>query len=237
LQLRAFAVDVDGTITEDGGRLHLESVFILRWLQQLGHAVILVSGRGLWEMLALSIYTGCSRVVVCENGGVIADSPSHMTLLTEKNNSLVAYDHLVKKIPGVTLRDDWPTLTEVSVLRNFDIMKGKSLLDDARIPVTILDSGYAYHLTSKTVDKAKGLTLALKSYDIEIKDCVAIGDSDTDTPMFKSCGYSVAIGSAPETTRNTANFVVKSNMGEGFVEAVQHISDKFMKRSIKEKSA
>lgn len=237
MQLRAFAVDVDGTITEDGGRLHLESVFILRWLQQLGYAVILVSGRGLWEMLALSIYTGCSRVVVCENGGIIADSPNHMTLLTEKNNSVVAYDYLAKKIPGVTLRDDWPTLTEVSVLRNFDIMKGKSLLDDACIPVTILDSGYAYHLTSKAVDKAKGLTLALKSYDIEIKDCVAIGDSDTDIPMFKSCSYSVAIGSAPETTKIAANFVVKSNMGEGFVEAVQHISDKFMKRSIGGKSA
>ena len=46
MKKRTFAVDIDGTITENGGgRIHLDALDVLSRLKVMGHKVILVTGR------------------------------------------------------------------------------------------------------------------------------------------------------------------------------------------------
>ena len=46
MKKRTFAVDIDGTITENGGgRIHLDALDALRRLTNMGHNVIFVTGR------------------------------------------------------------------------------------------------------------------------------------------------------------------------------------------------
>ena len=46
MKKRTFAVDIDGTITENGGgRIHLDALEALRRLTNMGHDVIFVTGR------------------------------------------------------------------------------------------------------------------------------------------------------------------------------------------------
>ncbi|MCP8321094.1 MAG: phosphoglycolate phosphatase [archaeon] len=229
MDIKGFAIDVDGTITEDGGVISLDAAYALRWLEKMGYKVILVSGRSAWEALALSIYLGTTKVVVGENGGVVATSPLDMTLLADISHSLMAYDYLSNRIPNVKKKLVFPRFTEVVLERTFDLNEGRRVLDESGIPVTINDSKYGYHLTHKSVNKAVGLKVAVKHLGIDTGQIVAIGDSEIDIPMFMVCGYSVALGNAPISLKEKANFFVNASMGNGLVEAVQHVTEKFMK--------
>lgn len=228
---KAFAVDVDGTITEDGGRISLDAAFTLRWLERLGHKVILVSGRGPFELYALTIYLGTTRVVVGENGGVVAISPSDMAILADRSHSLEAYELISKSIPNVRMRmPSFPRFTDVMLERSFSIHEGRRVLEEARLPVYLIDSKYAYHITHKSVNKANGLKVALKHLDIECEEVVAIGDSETDVPLFEMCGYSVALANAPKDTKARARHVTEKGMGEGLVEAVRHVVEDLLRK-------
>jgi len=58
MKKRTFAVDIDGTITENGGgRIHLDAIEALRRLTNMGHDVIYVTGRSSVEAyLTVSIW-------------------------------------------------------------------------------------------------------------------------------------------------------------------------------------
>ena len=229
LKIRGFAVDVDGTITEDGSRISLEAAFSLRWLKRMGYEVLLASGRSAWETLSLAAYLGVTRVVVAENGGVVAHFPQDVTLLADRSESLKAYDLLSSKISSLKVRPTLPRLTDVVLERTFDRSEGLRIIDEAGLPIAINDSKYAYHLTRKGVDKGRGLETALRSLGLEAENVIAIGDSETDVPMFDVCGYSVALGNAPDWVKRRASYSVESGWGLGLVEAVQHVADHFLK--------
>ena len=56
MKKKTFAVDIDGTITENGGgRIHLGALESLRRLTNMGHDVIYVTGRSSVEAYLLSV--------------------------------------------------------------------------------------------------------------------------------------------------------------------------------------
>lgn len=228
MKVKCLAVDVDGTITEDGGLIDLNAAFALRWMENLGIKVILVSGRSVWEVFSLAIYLGTTRVVVCENGGVIAFSPIDILLLSDKYQSLIAYECLSKKIDSLKLKLVFPRFTEVVLERTFDINYAKKILIEEGLPIIINDSKYAYHLTHKDVNKGRGLIIALKYLKIEPESCIAIGDSETDIPMFKVCGYSIALDNSSDSVKAEASYSVPLGYGKGLVNAVNHIAENFL---------
>ena len=59
---------------------------------------------------------------------------------------------------------------------------------------------------------------------LELSEVIAIGDSDLDIPMFKTCGYSVALANATPATKAAANHVTTRSMAEGLLEALNHVS-------------
>jgi hydroxymethylpyrimidine pyrophosphatase-like HAD family hydrolase len=195
LNLSGFALDIDGTLTDNGGALNLEAAFILKWLEKLGYRIIFVTGRSVWESLALTTFLGTTKITVGENGGVVATSPNNMILLA-------------------------------------DVSKGKTILNRSGLPVNLHDSKYGYHLNYVGINKATGLKTALKHLNLKISEIVSIGDSEIDVPMFKACGYSIALGNSSTSVKEKANFFVQSKMGEGLIEAIQHVVLKFMKVNV-----
>ena len=82
MKKKTFAVDIDGTITENGGgRIHLDALGALRQLTNMGHNVIFVTGRSSVEGFLLSVFGGTTKIAVGENGGCITfDSNDHVLL-------------------------------------------------------------------------------------------------------------------------------------------------------------
>ncbi len=227
MEFKAFVLDIDGTICDYDGLLNLEAAHSIRWLRKLGYEVILASGRGPWDTFYLGVFLGCTKVSVCENGGVLMTSPTDMKIYSDKTQSLIAYDLLSKNF-DVKVKPVSARLTEVVLLRTFDLKKGQELLDLSGIPVVINDSKFAYHLTKRGVDKSMALAEALRFLSIDPSETIAIGDSETDVPMFDLCGYSVAVANASDFVKSRARHVTKGQIGEGTVEAISHCAENIL---------
>jgi len=223
MKISGFVFDIDGTICDYDGFLDLEAVNSMRWLRSLGYPVFLSSGRGPWDTFYLGVFIGCNPIAVCENGGIMMTSPTNLKIYGDKGISLQAYDLLCKKIEDVKVRPVSARLTEVVLLRTFDAAVGQKFLDEAKLPVTINDSKFALHLTKTGINKGKTLLEALKTLHLDPKEIAVFGDSETDLPMFEACGFSSAMGNAPENVKSKASYSCKNVMGDGAVEAVSHI--------------
>lgn len=227
LKFKAFVFDIDGTICDYEGLLNLGAAHSIRWLRKLGYEVFLSSGRGPWDTFYLGVFLGCTKVAVCENGGVLMTSPTDFRLYSDKSKSLEAYDLLCSKFDDVKVKPVSARLTEVVLLRTFDLSKGQRVLDEAFIPIKILDSKFAYHLTRKGISKGRALKDGLEILGIAPEETVVVGDSETDLSMFDLCGFSAAVANASDEVKSKADYVCKEEIGDGAIEAVEYIMKEF----------
>ena len=94
-----------------------------------------------------------------------------------------------------------PRMTEVVLERTFEIDIARKIIDIENLNVVLTDSGYAYHINSKGVNKGSGFLEAVKMLDVDLNDAIAIGDSETDIPLFKIVGNSIAVSNSNENLK------------------------------------
>ena len=226
LKKKTFAIDIDGTITLNGmGQIHLEALSRLRSLKEEGHNVILVTGRSSVEGYLLSIFGGLTHMAVGENGGCISfgDEIQHK-LLGNKGECIHALATIQAKLNAeVKEKPVFPRMTEVVLERTFDIEKAQKVIDDNNLNVVLTDSGYAYHINSKGVDKGSGFLEVVKMLDVDVNDTIAIGDSDTDEPLFKVVKNSIAVANSTENLKKLAKIITTKQSGEGVLEGLDII--------------
>ncbi len=221
---KIFAIDIDGTITDSkGGRVDLNALAALRYMEKLGHKVIFVTGRSSVEAYVLSVFGGTTRISVGENGGAITFGPSEHKLLGNKEECVKVFKFLKDQIPTVELKNVFPRMTEVVLERNFDLNLAKKLVSLHDLPVDLSDSQYAFHINSKGINKARGLEEVMKMFSAKKDDIISIGDSETDIPLFKATGLSIALGNAAKEVKSQATVAVKGNAGDGVIEALEYI--------------
>lgn len=222
---RTFAVDIDGTITENGGgRIHLDALESLRRLTNMGHDVIFVTGRSSVEGFLLSVFGGTTKVAVGENGGCITlDSNDHVLLgnLGECKN---AFNVLKNNLKNVEEKYVFPRMTEVVLQRTFDLDVARKILSENDLDVVLSDSQYAYHINSAGIDKGSGFSEIMKRFSILSDDVIAIGDSATDVPLFKVAKTSVALGNASNDVKSEATMTVSASAGDGVLEALDKLA-------------
>ena len=224
---KIFAVDIDGTITLNGmGTIHLGALSKLRALKEEGHFIIPVTGRSSVEGYLLSIFGGLTHMAVGENGGCITfgDKIQHK-LLGNKGECIHALATIQTKL-DVEIKEKpvFPRMTEVVLERTFDIEKARKIINDENLNVVLTDSGYAFHINSKGVDKGSGFLEALKILDADLNDAIVIGDSDTDIPLFKIVKNSIAVTNSTENLKKVAKIVTTKKSGEGVLEGLDMIS-------------
>jgi len=226
LEKKTFAVDIDGTITLNGmGTIHLEALSKLRSLRDDGHNVIFVTGRSSVEGYLLAIFGGLTHLAVGENGGCITfgDKIQHR-MLGNKGECIHALATIQSKLDiEIKEKPVFPRMTEVVLERTFDIDNVQKFIDENNLNVVLTDSGYAYHINSKGVDKGSGFMEALKMLEIDVNDTIAIGDSDTDVPLFKVVKNNIAVANSTENLKKLAKIVTTKKSGEGVLEGLDII--------------
>jgi phosphoglycolate phosphatase len=224
-KFKVFAVDIDGTLTENGGGvIHLAALAKLRHLEKLGYNVIYVTGRSSIEAYVLAVFGGTTRIAVGENGGAITVAPQEHKLLASKDKCAEGYEVLRKNLAGVQIKPVFPRMTEVVMMRTFDLKEGQRILDENHLHLYLSDSKYAYHINEKGMDKATGLKVALTMLKAEPEETIAIGDSETDIPLYDTCGCSIALGHAEQNVKSRAMHVVGGKEGMGLVEAIDLVA-------------
>jgi len=227
MKKRTFAVDIDGTITENGGgRIHLESLESLRRLTNMGHNVIFVTGRSSVEAFLLAIFGGTTHIAVGENGGCITTQTNEHELLGNLDECKKAFDLIQKNIDGVKIKPVFPRMTEVVLERTFDLNDAHKILSENNVNVELSDSQYAFHINSPGIDKGFGFSKIMSKLSIPSDDVIAIGDSATDIPLFKVAKTSIALGNASENVRSNATMTVDAHAGDGVIEALDKLAPK-----------
>lgn len=230
LNIKAFAVDIDGTLTENGnGMVYLPAVSKMRFLEKIGYKVFFVTGRSSIEAYVLSVFLGITRVAIGENGGVVSKGPSDHTILGNKDLCLKGFEILKQSISNVDTKPVFPRLSEVVLQRTFDIEEGKKIFKEKGLKLDLVDSKYAFHINEVGVNKAKGLNLALELLHIEPNEVVAIGDSETDIPVFDNCGLSIALAHSDDEVKAHADHVVSGKEGVGLCDAIDYVSLNYLR--------
>ena len=227
MKKKTFAVDIDGTITENGGgRIHLGALESLRRLTNMGHDVIYVTGRSSVEAYLLSVFGGTKKIAVGENGGCVALDADQHTLLGNLEECNKAFEIIKNSIDGVQKKPVFPRLTEVVLERTFDMDEAQKILSEHNLDVGLSDSQYAIHINSNGIDKGTGFTEIMKKFNLVKDDVIAIGDSATDVPLFKVAKTSIALGNASDFVRSEATMSVSARSGDGVLEALDKLAPK-----------
>ncbi len=225
---KTFALDIDGTITENGGgRIHLGAMLALRHLKYQGHNVIFVTGRSSVEGYMLSIFGGMTNMAVGENGGCITYGSYEHRLLGDIEECRRAFNIIRSELDDVREKPVFPRMTEVVLERTFDLESAKSIVSERGLDVVLSDSQYAYHVNSKGVDKGTGFQKAMEMLSVDTSDVIAMGDSSTDIPLFKKAGISVALGNAFDDVKAEATLITNASSGDGVVEALNLLAPAF----------
>jgi len=231
----AVAADIDGTITEDGGRVSLSAFKAVRRLVEEGFQVFFVSARDPASTMTVSALLGASDYAVAEGGGVIVRLVKRrieiLKILGRREVSLKAVEVLRGHFGSMVRELSFPVrFVDVALERSFPLREALEVLNRHEVEAKIFDSGYAYHVTPREVDKGRGLKTLLEILNIEASRVVAVGDSLQDLEMFRSAGFSIALANAPEELRRNANSVTSKPYGEGFAEAANYILKNFHRK-------
>lgn len=82
---------------------------------------------------------------------------------------------------------------------------------------------YLLEISSKNVNKAVGIEIALKKLDISRKKSIAFGDGENDISMLDYVEFGVAMKNANSKVKNHADFITNSNNEEGIYEFLKTI--------------
>lgn len=224
---KTFAVDIDGTITENGGgRINLDALAALRHMKNLGHNVIFVTGRSSVEGFLLAVFGGTTKIAVGENGGCITFDTNDHLKLGDITKCKQAFEIISNNIQNVLEKPVFPRMTEVVLERTFDLELAKNIVIDKKLDVLLSDSQYAYHINSAGIDKGTGFSEVMKRLSISKNDVIAIGDSATDIPLFNVSKTSIALGNASEFVQSHATMTVSAKAGDGVIEALDKLAPK-----------
>ncbi|OYT56286.1 MAG: phosphoglycolate phosphatase [Candidatus Hecatellales archaeon ex4484_218] len=223
MKIKVLATDVDGTLTNMKHKISVKAIEAIRKLEKKGIPVILASGNALCVLKTLKNYIGCSGALIAEGGGVV-EYKDTVKILGKGEEARKALTKLKEKF-GDKVEESWTNpyrWVDVALKRTVD--KNLILKVIQNFPhLKLLDSGFAYHILDKNVDKGKGLKVAVRLMGFKIKETAVVGDSETDIEMFKVAGLKIALANAPKQLKILANHTTKKSNGEGFTEAVKLI--------------
>ena len=73
------------------------------------------------------------------------------------------------------------------------------------------------------VSKGQGVLRLCEHLKIPASRVLAIGDQANDIPTFEVCGYSVAMGDAPQVVKETADFLTEDFADDGCAKALERL--------------
>jgi len=224
MYVRAFAVDIDCTLTDRGLLLDLDAVSVLRQLESKGIKVIIATGRNFSITRALVGYLGTCGLMVAENGGLVGIYPKTRIILGDPEQSKKGLEVLKRELGegAISLVDAPCRLVDVVLEPKFDLKLANDLLSRHNVRARLVHSGVAYHILDSNVDKARGLSEICRIGGVDLDSLVAVGDSYNDVEMIESAGYGIAVANAPDELKRRADHVCREEFGKGFVEAVNH---------------
>ncbi|MHB8120050.1 MAG: phosphoglycolate phosphatase [Methanothrix sp.] len=200
----------------------------LQALRKLKVPVVLSTGNTHCFTRTVSILLGTPRIFIAENGGVLSHSEDEVEILADKKICEDAFQKLAAEFPLKRYNSGRYRLTDISLQRNFDVSAAARRVQKLGLPVQLIDTTYAVHIKDKRVDKGTGLRHIAERMQIELSEFAAIGDSNSDLPMYQLAGFRASVGNASSELKQISDYVARSDYGNGFAEIINYMNEKEM---------
>ena len=212
----ALATDYDGTLAA-GGRVSEETKDALQRLKDSGRKLILVTGRQLDELLEVFDGTDLFDWVVAENGALLyhPSGRQEKTLSTPPPQDFV--DALAERgVPISTGRVIVATREphETAVL---DTIKAFGL------ELQVIFNKGAVMVLPQGVNKATGLSAALREMGLSPHNVVGVGDAENDHAFLGLCECSAAVANALPALKDSVDLVTEGERGDGVIELAERL--------------
>jgi len=215
------AIDIDGTMTRPTGGVDPR---LFDRLRDWDAPVLVATGKSFPYPVSLCQFIGIPPIVVAENGGVVLVEDELVVDGDDAAARRVADRLRADGHPGgwaePDLHNRWRE-TELSVDRAVPRDHLETLA--AQHDLTVVDTGYAYHVKSQTVNKATGLERACDLLSVDPASFVAVGDSANDAELFEVVGTAYAVANAADVAKERADVVTDEAYGSGAMEALERI--------------
>ncbi|TSD09811.1 phosphoglycolate phosphatase [Haloglomus irregulare] len=231
--LPPLAVDIDGTLTDDRRALDARVIPALReWAAEA--PVVVATGKALPYPVALCEFLATPVRVIAENGGAVyidrGDAGDGDLRFTGDREAAaaVARDYEAEGYDVGWGRTDFVNRwreTEFAVAHDSPLEPLERIAADHGM--SVVDTGFAYHVKSPDVDKGQGLRAAARVLDRDPAEFVAVGDSENDAELLALVGRSFAVANADAAARTAADTVCEAGYGDGFLEAVETVRTEF----------
>jgi HAD superfamily hydrolase (TIGR01484 family) len=213
----ALATDYDGTLAHDGVVDELTTAALDRF-RNSGRRLIMVTGRELPDLQNVCQILDRFEWIVAENGALLYRPSDHFSqLLCAPASAALAQKlgeaHAEPLSIGraiIATREPYHTLT-------FELIKQLGL------ELQVIFNKGAVMVLPTGVNKATGLTCALKEMNIEAQNVVGVGDAENDHAFLALCGVGVAVGNALPMLKEHADLVVEGKRGFGVTELIDRI--------------
>ena len=223
--LPPLAVDIDGTLTDDRRAVDTRVFPVLRaWPAP----VVVATGKALPYPVALCEFLRIDPVVIAENGGVVLLEREDVIRFEGRPDDAQAVAETYRA-RGHDI--GWGEIDIVNRWRETELAVSTDAHREAleRIAaehgMTVVDTGFAYHVTAPDVDKGRGIKAVADELELSPTELVAIGDSENDAPAFEVAGTGIAVAQAHQTAIDAADIVTEASHADGFLEAIEWIVD------------
>ncbi len=214
LKLRAFALDYDGTIAQDG-ILNSQVRAAIGEARARGLLVALVTGRILSDLKQVAGDLGFVDAVIAENGAVLAFPNGYSRLIGQPAPALLLQE----------LRRRGVEFTMGQCVLEADAAAAPEILSVVRtleLPLVLLFNRSRLMVLPQGVSKSVGLRRALTVLRLSQHNAIAIGDAENDHDLLAACEFGVAVGWGSPALCRVADLVLRGDGPEVVAGFIRH---------------
>jgi phosphoglycolate phosphatase (TIGR01487 family) len=217
-------LDIDGTMTRPDDSVDPRFFDVL---PDWDAPVVVATGKSFPYPVSLCHFMCIEQNVIAENGGVVL-SGGDVTLNGNGEAARRVAQEYVEAGYDLgwgpsDLTNRWRE-TEIAVARDQPLGPLEEIA--AEHGLEVVDTGFAYHVKSPSIEKGIGLKSVAPLLGREPAEFVAIGDSENDVSTFGVAGESYAVANADAKARDAADVV----LDESYSEATLSVLDELRSR-------
>jgi phosphoglycolate phosphatase (TIGR01487 family) len=214
-------LDIDGTMTRPDDSVDPRFFDVLpAW----DAPVVLATGKSFPYPVSLCHFMTIPYNVIAENGGIVLSGEEATTNGDGEAARRVAEEYVAAGYDlgwGPTdLTNRWRE-TEIAVARNRPLGPLEELA--AEHGLEVVDTGFAYHVKSPSIEKGIGLESIAPHLGREPEAFVAIGDSENDVSTFDVAGESYAVANADDKAKDAADVVLEESYSEATLSVLDEL--------------
>jgi hydroxymethylpyrimidine pyrophosphatase-like HAD family hydrolase len=219
MRYQALATDYDGTLALRG-RVDEPTLAALERLRATGRRLLLVTGRELEELLGIFPGVTLFEWVVAENGALLYRPAS-------KEAKLLGEPPPERFVAELRRRGVSPVSVGRSIVATWHPHETVVLevIRDLGLELQVIFNKDAVMVLPAGVNKATGLTAALKELELSRHEVVGVGDAENDHAFLALCECAAAVDNALPALKERADVVTRRDHGAGVTELIQGLID------------